>query len=149
MVYAVAALLVILADQLTKHYVVSHFVLGESVPVLENIFHWTFILNSGAAFGMMEGSRWLFVLIGAAVIAGIWYLRRDIQAWGAAACWGAALFSGGAVGNLIDRIRQGLVVDFFDFRIWLVFNVSYFAICTGLWLIIWSILKKELADRNK
>ena len=51
MVYGLLALLVVLLDQATKYYVVTHFALGESVPVINNVFHWTFILNRGAAFG--------------------------------------------------------------------------------------------------
>ena len=149
MLYILFALAVVVVDQLTKYYVVTHFLLGESVPVVENIFHWTYILNPGAAFGMMEGSRWLFVLIALGVMGGVWYLRKEIAANGLWACWGAAMFAGGAVGNLIVRIRQGLVIDFFDFRIWPVFNVADIAICTGVGCIIWSILKTELLQSRK
>lgn len=149
MIYGLLALLVVLVDQATKHFVVQHFAVGESVPVLENIFHWTFILNRGAAFGMLEGSRWLFVVIALAVIGGVLYLRKEIEQSGVLACMGAALFTGGAVGNLIDRALHGVVIDFFDFRIWPIFNVADIAICTGVGLIIWSILKTELLESKK
>ena len=149
MVYGLLALLVVLVDQATKHFVVQHFAVGESVPVLENIFHWTFILNRGAAFGMLEGSRWLFVVIALAVIGGVLYLRKEIEQSGVLACMGAALFTGGAVGNLIDRTLHSVVIDFFDFRIWPIFNVADIAICTGVGLIIWSILKTELLESKK
>ena len=149
MVYGLLALLVVLLDQATKYYVVTHFALGESVPVINNVFHWTFILNRGAAFGMLEGSRWLFVLIAIGVMAGIWYMRRDIAEYGPWCTYGAALFGGGAVGNLIDRTRQGLVIDFFDFRIWPVFNVADIAICVGVGCIIWSILLREWQENKK
>ena len=149
MVYGLLALLVVLVDQATKHFVVQHFAVGESVPVVENIFHWTFILNRGAAFGMLEGSRWLFVVIALAVIGGVLYLRKEIEQSGVLACMGAALFTGGAVGNLIDRTLRGVVIDFFDFRIWPIFNVADIAICTGVGLIIWSILKTELLESKK
>lgn len=149
MIYGFLALLVVLVDQATKYFVVQHFAVGESVPVLENIFHWTFILNRGAAFGMLEGSRWLFVVIALAVIGGVLYLRKEIEQSGVLACMGAALFTGGAVGNLIDRTLQGVVIDFFDFRIWPIFNVADIAICTGVGLIIWSILKTELLESKK
>lgn len=149
MIYGLLALLVVLVDQATKHFVVQHFAVGESVPVVENIFHWTFILNRGAAFGMLEGSRWLFVVIALAVIGGVLYLRKEIEQSGVLACMGAALFTGGAVGNLIDRALHGVVIDFFDFRIWPIFNVADIAICTGVGLIIWSILKTELLESKK
>ncbi len=149
MVYCLLALLVVALDQATKYYVVQNFYVGESVPVLANIFHWTFILNPGAAFGMLEGSRWLFVLIALAVVGGVWFMRKGIAQSGSWACVGTALFAGGAVGNLIDRTLHGVVIDFFDFRIWPVFNVADIAICTGVGLIIWSILKTEfLGSRN-
>lgn len=92
MVYGLLALLVVLLDQATKYYVVTHFALGESVPVINNVFHWTFILNRGAAFGMLEGSRWLFVLIAVAVIGGVWFMRREIAKSGVMACWGNSAF---------------------------------------------------------
>lgn len=149
MVYILFAVLMIVVDQVTKYYVVTHFALGESVPVLDGIFHWTFILNPGAAFGMLEGSRWLFVLIAVIVVAAMWFLRKEIDALGLWARIGAALFAGGAIGNLIDRARQGLVIDFFDFRIWPVFNVADIAICTGVGLIIWSILQTEVLENKK
>ena len=149
MVYLLVALAVVVLDQLTKLYVVAHFYEGESVPVIENIFHWTYILNPGAAFGMLEGSRWLFVIIALAVMVGIWYMRREIAEYGPLCTYGAALFGGGAIGNLIDRARQGLVIDFFDFRIWPVFNVADIAICVGVGCIIWSILLTEWQEKNK
>lgn len=149
MVYILLAVLMIVVDQVTKYYVVTHFALGESVPVLDGIFHWTFILNPGAAFGMLEGSRWLFVLIAVIVVAAMWFLRKEIDALGLWARIGAALFAGGAIGNLIDRARQGLVIDFFDFRIWPVFNVADIVICTGVGLIIWSILQTEVLENKK
>ena len=149
MIYLLVALAVVIVDQLTKLYVVAHFFVGESVPVIQDIFHWTYILNPGAAFGMLEGSRWLFVLIAIGVMAGIWYMRREIAEYGPWCTDGAALFGGGAVGNLIDRARQGLVIDFFDFRIWPVFNVADIAICVGVGCIIWSILLKEWQENKK
>ncbi len=149
MFYVLVVLAVLLADQLTKYCVASHFFVGESVPVINGVFHWTYILNSGAAFGIMEGSRWLFVLIAVTVIGCVWYLRREIAANGKWACCGAAMFIGGALGNLIDRARQGLVIDFFDFRIWPVFNVADIAICVGVGCIIWSVVQTELLSSRK
>lgn len=148
MLYVALVLLVVLVDQATKLYVVNHFYLGESVPVIENIFHWTYILNPGAAFGMLEGSRWLFVLIAMFVMGTVWYLRKDILREGPWAIYGTVLFVGGAIGNLIDRARQGLVIDFFDFRIWPIFNVADIAICVGVGMIIWSILKTDILEKN-
>lgn len=143
------ALLVVIFDQLTKYYVVENFYLGESVPIIENIFHWTYILNPGAAFGMLEGSRWFFVVIAVGVLGGIWYMKDEINEGGWMMQYGAALFGGGAIGNLIDRARSGLVVDFFDFRIWPVFNVADIAICVGVAMILWKVLETEFLTKEK
>ena len=149
MYFLLVALLVIIFDQLTKYYVVSNFYLGESVPVIENIFHWTYILNPGAAFGMFEGSRWFFVVIAIGVLVGIWYMKDEINEGGWMMQYGAALFGGGAIGNLIDRARSGLVIDFFDFRIWPVFNVADIAICIGVAMILWKVLQTEFLTNEK
>ena len=149
MYFLLVALLVIIFDQLTKYYVVSNFYLGESVPVIENIFHWTYILNPGAAFGMFEGSRWFFVVIAIGVLFGIWYMKDEINEGGWMMQYGAALFGGGAIGNLIDRARSGLVIDFFDFRIWPVFNVADIAICVGVAMILWKVLQMEFLTNEK
>ena len=149
MYFLLVALLVIIFDQLTKYYVVSNFYLGESVPVIENIFHWTYILNPGAAFGMFEGSRWFFVVIAIGVLVGIWSMKDEINEGGWMMQYGAALFGGGAIGNLIDRARSGLVIDFFDFRIWPVFNVADIAICVGVAMILWKVLQMEFLTNEK
>lgn len=149
MYFLFVALLVIIFDQLSKYYVVSNFYLGESVPVIENIFHWTYILNPGAAFGMFEGSRWFFVVIAIGVLVGIWYMKDEINEGGWMMQYGAALFGGGAIGNLIDRARSGLVIDFFDFRIWPVFNVADIAICVGVAMILWKVLQTEFLTNEK
>ena len=147
--FVIVALLVVIFDQLTKYYVVENFYLGESVPVIENIFHWTYILNPGAAFGMLEGSRWFFVVIAVGVLGGIWYMKDEINEGGWIMQYGAALFGGGAIGNLIDRARSGLVIDFFDFRIWPVFNVADIAICVGVAMILWKVLETEFLTKEK
>ena len=147
--FVIVALLVVIFDQLTKYYVVENFYLGESVPVIENIFHWTYILNPGAAFGMLEGSRWFFVVIAVGVLGGIWYMKDEINEGGWMMQYGAALFGGGAIGNLIDRARSGLVIDFFDFRIWPVFNVADIAICVGVAMILWKVLGTEFLTKEK
>ena len=147
--FVIVALLVVIFDQLTKYYVVENFYLGESVPVIENIFHWTYILNPGAAFGMLEGSRWFFVVIAVGVLGGVWYMKDEINEGGWMMQSGAALFGGGAIGNLIDRARSGLVIDFFDFRIWPVFNVADIAICVGVAMILWKVLETEFLTKEK
>ena len=140
----VLPLAVVILDQFSKYIVVENMALGESIPIIEEVFHLTYILNPGAAFGMFAHNRLFFIAIAVVVIGIIIWARREILAspWEVKA--GCGLFLGGAIGNLIDRARQGLVIDFFDFRIWPVFNIADIAICNGVGLIIWNLLKTEL-----
>ena len=140
----VLPLAVVILDQFSKYIVVENMALGESIPIIEEVFHLTYILNPGAAFGMFAYNRLFFIAIAVVVIGIIIWARREILAlpWEVKA--GCGLFLGGAIGNLIDRARQGLVIDFFDFRIWPVFNIADIAICIGVGLIIWNLLKTEL-----
>ncbi len=140
----VLPLAVVILDQFSKYIVVENMALGESIPIIEEVFHLTYILNPGAAFGMFAHNRLFFIAIAVIVIGIIIWARREILAspWEVKA--GCGLFLGGAIGNLIDRSRQGLVIDFFDFRIWPVFNIADIAICIGVGLIIWNLLKTEL-----
>lgn len=135
---------VVILDQFSKYIVVENMALGESIPIIEEVFHLTYILNPGAAFGMFAHNRLFFIAIAIVVIGIIIWARKEILAspWEVKA--GCGLFLGGAIGNLIDRARQGLVIDFFDFRIWPVFNIADIAICIGVGLIIWNLLKTEL-----
>lgn len=140
----VLPLTVVILDQFSKYIVVENMALGESIPIVEEVFHLTYILNPGAAFGMFAHNRLFFIAIAVVVIGIIIWARKEILAspWEVKA--GCGLFLGGAIGNLIDRARQGLVIDFFDFRIWPVFNIADIAICIGVGLIIWNLLKMEL-----
>lgn len=135
---------VLLLDQITKYLVVIKMTQGMSIPVLEDVFHLTYILNPGAAFGMLEHNRFFFIATACLAIMAIMYMWSDIKKESKMIQIGVALFTGGALGNLIDRIQTGLVIDFFDFRIWPIFNVADIGICVGVGLILWSMIKMEL-----
>lgn len=133
-------------DRLTKHLVTSSLKIGDSLPVIENFFHLTLIENPGAAFGMLANKRWFFVLVTLLILGIVLYLitttaaRRD--AWLMTAL---GLVSGGALGNLVDRIQSGLVIDFLDFRgIWsYIFNVADMGVVIGVFLLAWRIIAGE------
>ncbi len=130
------ALLTVLLDQGSKLAIQEEMVLHESIPVLPGFFHITYILNRGAAFGILENQRWLFLLMAAVlfIVYGLFY-RRIPDSW-LARC-GTGLLLGGALGNALDRGLRGAVVDFFDFRIWPVFNVADIGIVVGVCLLLW------------
>ncbi len=123
---------VVLLDQATKYWIQSRMAYGESAPVIPNIFHITYILNPGAAFGILENKTWFFVLVAVLLIGGMAYIYPRLPSDRPLLKLGAGLLTGGAVGNLIDRIRLGQVVDFFDFRIWPIFNVADICIVCGV-----------------
>lgn len=132
--------LVVLLDQATKFWVQSHMAYGESVPVIMNVFHITYILNPGAAFGILENKTWFFVVIALLLIAGVTYVYPRLPTDRPFLKVGAGLLTGGAVGNLIDRVRIGYVVDFFDFRIWPIFNIADICIVCGVACLAYMLL---------
>ena len=148
MLLLLIAAFVVAVDQFTKYLVTSNMSEGMGIPIIDGIFHLTFILNPGAAFGILENNRWFFVVTALSVLIFLFYYRRAIMAESKLVQMGIALFAGGALGNLIDRIRTGLVIDFFDFRIWPIFNVADIAICLGVGLILWSTIMTELKRTN-
>ena len=124
--------LVIVVDQATKYWIQSRMAYGESSPVIREIFHITYILNPGAAFGILENKTWFFIAVALALLAGVAYLYPRMPANHPMVKLGAGLLVGGAIGNLIDRVRIGYVIDFFDFRIWPIFNVADICIVCGV-----------------
>ncbi len=132
-------LFIVAADQLAKFYVQTHMTLGASIPVITGLFHITYILNPGAAFGILENQRMFFILVaGIIVLAAICFHAR-LQKEPLLLRCGVGLLLGGAVGNLIDRMQTGFVVDFFDFRVWPIFNIADIAICTGVAMVLWHV----------
>lgn len=132
----IIAIIVFIVDRITKLWVVDHFFLGESVSIIPNIFHMTYILNRGAAFGMLAEKQSLFLAIVAGLILGLIYFRKQISNYPKWMQVGIGLLLGGALGNAYDRWSQQAVIDFFDFRIWPIFNVADIAICLGVALIV-------------
>lgn len=121
---------------------------GGTIPIIEDVFHLTYVENRGAAFGMLQGQKWLFVVLTVAmVIAFCVYLFWKKPGWLPGISMGMVI--GGAIGNLIDRVMLGYVVDLFDFRLinFAVFNVADVFIVVGMILLAWWIL--FLMDKEK
>lgn len=130
-------------DQLTKLLVQFSMHLGDSIPVIPGLFHITYVLNPGAAFGMLAYQTTFFILITLGVLGVIGYVYWKVGPERELLRVSLALQVAGALGNLIDRIRVGRVIDFFDFRIWPVFNVADILIFLGVLLLIYEAVKKE------
>lgn len=134
---------IILFDQIVKHIVSLNMRVGETIPVVQNAFHITYILNPGAAFGILENERMFFIIAGMLVLAVGFYILPKLKKQEKLIRIGAIFLLSGAVGNLIDRVQNGLVVDFIDFRVWPVFNIADVAICSGTFFIIYSVIKSK------
>ena len=141
-------ILVFILDQLVKHAVLVSMHLGESIPIIKDVFHITFVLNPGAAFGMLEHQRWIFIVVALLVVVLALVFYKHIQRESLITRIGAGLLLGGALGNLLDRIQSGLVVDFLDFRIWPVFNIADIAIFGGAAMLIWDMGQRRNEDEE-
>lgn len=142
---AIACVIVIL-DQVTKLYIHTHFTVGESVAVIANYFNITYVRNTGAAFGFMhdwwESFRSIFFLLmppGAMII--IVAILKGVSNHDRWQVLALSLIFGGALGNYIDRLRFGYVIDFLDFHLrdiysWPSFNVADSAIVVGVGLLL-------------
>ena len=123
-------------DQLTKHLVVVSFTPGESLPLIPHVLHLTYVQNTGAAFGLLKGQQTLFIGLSLLVIGWmVWELLTKPSLL-VVPMWACSLILGGSVGNLLDRLRLGSVVDFIDLRVWPVFNVGDSAITVGVTLLL-------------
>lgn len=137
------AVAVILLDQASKFAVVSRLPFGSSVPVLDGILYLTAIGNRGGAFGLFQSWAGMLTVISIVVCVAIVVIVRRRIALPALVGIALALQLGGAVGNLIDRIRFHYVVDFIDLRVWPVFNVADSAITIGIVLLAYYLIFLE------
>ncbi len=136
------ALVIIFLDQFTKFLVRTKFQLSESIPIITNILHFTYVTNTGSAFGLFKGFSIFFILFSIAVIAVILYSIKKIKENQKLMQLYAGLLLGGTIGNLIDRILFGHVIDFIDFRIWPVFNVADSAVTISVIFLVFLMWKK-------
>ena len=142
--------LCIAADQLTKICAAANLKDISTLPIIENIFHFTYVENRGAAFGMLADHRWVFMILSVVGIAAIfvyltvtkpksWWMRLAL-----------CFIVGGGVGNMIDRIARGYVIDFIDCRFinFYVFNVADSFVCVGCAMFIIAVIIDEVRERK-
>jgi len=142
-VFYLVFLIWLLLDLFTKHLIQTHFVLGESVPVIPNVFHLTYILNYGAAFGILNDQRIFFLLIAVVMVGVFLKFKHKISEGSTSLKIAAGMLMAGTLGNAYNRFAYGAVVDFFDFRIWPIFNIADIGICIGVTIIAYYIWKAD------
>ncbi len=142
-----SALGTLLLDQATKAVVLSVMSVGESIPVVAGVFHITYIVNTGGVFGMFPGGSGVITAISILVIlAMVVFARRPLRGKYLPVALGFAL--GGALGNLVDRLRLGGVVDFLDLRVWPIFNVADMGLVMAAGLIALEVFRLEGRDNR-
>jgi len=141
MVFWTVTLVILLVDQGTKYLVLTNLAVWQSIPLVPGLVQFTHVQNPGAAFGLLADWTWLFILVTLTVVGAAIFLNRHILNldWQFQAA--LALEVGGAIGNLIDRVRFGHVVDFIDILVWPVFNIADMAIVGGALLLGYKLLR--------
>ena len=143
---------VITVDQLSKMLVLTYLYEGQ-VEVIPGILNFTYVENDGMAFGLLSEHRWVFLLfsvVGIGLMA--FYLCRYVKRWGSRVA--LALIIGGGIGNMIDRLSLGFVVDFIDFcafpQLWYwVFNVADACVCVGAGIFILDLILEIVGEAKK
>ena len=136
--YLVTIALTVIADQLTKWAIVAAYPTpGEGVTLIPGILDFTHVDNTGAAFGMLKDSRWVFLVFSAVAIGAMLFYLLKFPPKSRLTGLSFALVIGGGIGNMIDRIFRGYVIDFIDFcafpKVWkYVFNVADACVCVGV-----------------
>ncbi|MBU5440542.1 signal peptidase II [Paenibacillus sp. MSJ-34] len=155
MIYYFIALIVFLLDQGTKWIIATQMRLGEQRSVIGDFFLITSHRNTGAAFSILEGQRWFFLVITPIVLIGIvWYMQKMKQSGSKMLFLGLSLILGGAVGNFLDRALTGEVVDFLQFNFgnytFPIFNIADSGIVIGVGLVLLdSLLSAKKGENNQ
>lgn len=140
----ISVLIMIVLDQIVKYWTVSALKPVGSIPIWENVFHLTYVENRGAAFSILQGQKLFFVAVTIFVLILIFIAFRKNWIGHFTGKWALLMVAGGAIGNVIDRIFRGFVVDMFDFCLinYPVFNVAdIFVVCGGILLIYYVMFK--------
>ncbi len=148
---------VIFLDQLTKWLTVINLEyipwpgVPDTVPIIEDVFHFTYVRNEGAAFGILKDQRWVFLVVSTVAIIALsiylWKNRNGSKLLNL----GISFIVGGGIGNMIDRTLLGYVIDFLDFRLidFAIFNVADSFVCVGVGLFALAVILEEIKTSKK
>ncbi len=141
----------VIIDQITKAIVTSNMEVGETIPVIEDVFHFTYVRNEGAAFGMLAEHRWVFMSLSVIAIAAIGIYLFKFCKETLFTKIGLALVVGGGIGNMIDRLTLKYVVDMIDCRFidFYVFNFADSCVCVGAGMVILGFLLSIIKEHKE
>lgn len=146
----VVPVVVLIIDQLTKLWALNQLQVIGDIPIIQNWFHLTYVENRGAAFGMLQNQRLFFFVMTLICVAGILIFLAKNKDTPLVLKFSLYLILAGALGNLIDRIRLGFVVDFFHFyHRFPVFNVADIAVVAGALLISYYVIRYDAFENKK
>jgi signal peptidase II len=154
MIYTIFVVALLILDQIVKYFIDSKFFEGQTLPIIQDFFHLTYVKNRGVAFGIFQGKIVIITIVSLAAVAGIvWYVRKYEKNSSRLSHYAYALIVAGALGNIIDRVIRGYVVDMMDFRgIWsYIFNMAdvYINIGVALMLLDYILQEKRKKEEEK
>jgi signal peptidase II len=145
--YWLTLLIVAILDQMSKWWISTSIAYGESRPLIDGLLWLTNVHNKGAAFSILQGKSFFFIVTAAILLAAI-IIYVHFYRPPRTLVFVMGLISGGAAGNLIDRLRLSYVIDFIDTRWWPVFNIADIAIVIGGILFIIYFIMEERSERH-
>jgi signal peptidase II len=150
LIWIAVIILAVFLDQLTKYLTVLYVQPVKTIPIIEDVLHLTYVENTGAAFGMLKNARWVFMVASTVMIIVLLVYMFGIppkkRHWAENLC--LALIIAGGIGNMIDRVALGYVVDMIDFRLinFAVFNVADSFVCVGAGLMLLWVIRTMIAE---
>ena len=138
-------------DQLTKWLAVTFLQGNPSVPIIPEVFQLTYLENPGAAFGMLQNNRWVFLIVSTVGIIAVYLYLAIKRPSSRLLCLALSFIVGGGIGNMIDRVLLGYVVDFFDFCLihFAIFNVADSFVCVGAGMLALWVILDTVAEEKK
>ena len=151
MFYILLIVAVVVIDQISKYAVVSGLGMMKSAEVIPNFFYIHCIPNDGIAMGMMSGKQTAVIAVTSVIMAVLcFFIFRFRKKYHPLLLSCIALIVGGGIGNIIDRIRLGYVIDFFEFRVWsYIFNFADICVGVGCFLVLFYVLFESRFDRGR
>ena len=150
-IYSAIIVVGIILDQVTKALAVAYLKAIETFPLIEGVLHLTYAENTGMAFGMLKEHRWVFMVTSSILILAMGFYLYAMKSENRLYDVAIAMIVSGGIGNMIDRIGLGYVVDFIDFRLinFAVFNGADSFVCVGAGLLMLALIRDLIAESKK